>query len=1210
MVPDTNPNNGTGIVLPRTGLTDREQLGATVTALSLGGTAVRAIVNLLLVRGFEITLSNVAASAAGRLRTGTSLNSFLEALGEFKGFLRGLNTKDATKSLDGIINVLTGFNINTTGAIVGIVGIVAAGLVVAGVAAAFIFGDERIQDITTGFLALAFTAGFSVILPVVTAVKNLKSVTTFVRGLFANAAFSGVTASASAIGAIFSAVLSLGLFIYQAVVSGAEAGSPELNALFAQFLAEVILAVLFAVLATTVVGVVLVGLIALVDAILAIVCAFDRNRLPEVDGACFSLNRYAIKVLSSLIYAYNSTVDTDSDDISVSGPIDVDVDPELGFADNSPLAFSYLLTVTARHRAPDAWERASLRGDVIDDLFSPSGLRSTTYRSFLTEGAPIPPEDEILQVSRNQMRSEWGQVRRFDTVSNLDLILLIPASNPIDLYTMQSSSLLEVAGIELEAGLNQRPLLYQNTAYALPAFECWGPLLINFPVCFSRTIDGAYSVEFSPLAFDIFPATFDEFVTFGPSGDGGQQLAWDERFNAEYDSDGDGLIAFARNGIDPNDTTWDADGDGLSDGFELERRTEGINYSPVEADTDGDGLSDAQEYDLSTNPAARDTDRDGLTDAEEVYHQVQVAGAARPRGTWTGGWNVTLRDPARGESRTVVATSDPLLFDTDGDGLSDFAERELANAGLEFHPRSADQPPLEMTVSINDFDGFVAPGTPLRYTTTVSTINGLDMVNLAPAVREDDIPQLLGGQGFTTSAVDLDSEPEQVFELQVPANATAQQLTLGSAVRAHFAVDDQATEISTRNPGGSSPYNSSRPVRRTTILDVGNNGIDNYLIGALTTDNNVTAFGSRSPGDIRLVGRGQNSINIVVERDNASLFNQTGTTSPYGNDERYAQRPAAPGMACNDQNLCMVVWPQFENCAVVQLYRVTIVRAGSDPNGGIEPRIYLQRDISQQRQNTGNNETIWHYALGTSGRSDFRTGEVLTGPAHGLPVTRTFCGVAKLHVEEVDGSFSNTADDQYIGQSNLLTSNTRFSTDLTISGSGHTVRIGHEVQAVRNYNVFGSLVRPDGTIVAFQFALNGSTDTRIFESAPVVAADDTGFLAVWHQFNPNTQQSQIVAQRYNQNALRSGSLITLASKSNVGSERANIAIAAIDGGFRVVWTEDTTPVNGLRQQRLVDRVLTSSGVPFANDQRILTDVTAGDESGQRWPTTRSRSSRC
>ncbi|NJL34811.1 MAG: hypothetical protein HC893_14370 [Chloroflexaceae bacterium] len=134
--------------------------------------------------------------------------------------------------------------------------------------------------------------------------------------------------------------------------------------------------------------------------------------------------------------------------------------------------------------------------------------------------------------------------------------------------------------------------------------------------------------------------------------------------------------------------------------IELERRTEGINYSPVEADTDGDGLSDAQEYDLSTNPAARDTDRDGLTDAEEVYHQVQVAGAARPRGTWTGGWNVTLRDPARGESRTVVATSDPLLFDTDGDGLSDFAERELANAGLEFHPRSADQPPLEMTVSI------------------------------------------------------------------------------------------------------------------------------------------------------------------------------------------------------------------------------------------------------------------------------------------------------------------------------------------------------------------------------------------------------------------------------------------------------------------------------------------------------------------------------
>jgi hypothetical protein len=113
------------------------------------------------------------------------------------------------------------------------------------------------------------------------------------------------------------------------------------------------------------------------------------------------------------------------------------------------------------------------------------------------------------------------------------------------------------------------------------------------------------------------------------------------------DFDGDGLSNIQEMSIGTGLFNADTDGDGLSDGLELQ-----LGLNPLLADTDGDGLSDGQEQVLGTNPLLADTDGDGLNDKVEV-----------------DGWYVLVSGVGY-----YVQTSNPLIMDTDGDGLNDYDE--------------------------------------------------------------------------------------------------------------------------------------------------------------------------------------------------------------------------------------------------------------------------------------------------------------------------------------------------------------------------------------------------------------------------------------------------------------------------------------------------------------------------------------------------------
>ena len=121
--------------------------------------------------------------------------------------------------------------------------------------------------------------------------------------------------------------------------------------------------------------------------------------------------------------------------------------------------------------------------------------------------------------------------------------------------------------------------------------------------------------------------------------------------DVETDTDGDGLVDYLERYVydsDPNDP--DTDKDGLNDYQEAAlvetdptlADTDGDGVGDYDSDQDGDGISNGRELELGTDPLNRDTDSDGLEDGEEVntHH------------------------------------TDPLSADTDGDGASDGWEVE------------------------------------------------------------------------------------------------------------------------------------------------------------------------------------------------------------------------------------------------------------------------------------------------------------------------------------------------------------------------------------------------------------------------------------------------------------------------------------------------------------------------------------------------------
>ncbi len=177
------------------------------------------------------------------------------------------------------------------------------------------------------------------------------------------------------------------------------------------------------------------------------------------------------------------------------------------------------------------------------------------------------------------------------------------------------------------------------------------------------------------LYIDVLPATIDAL------------WSWSAIQNNDTDADGLGNSQeTGTTGTDPN--LWDTDGDGISDGVEVQGNpAAGVpapGTSALAADTDEDGLGDPLELQFGTAPTQADTDGDGLADGDEVCHYVQSQGAWVLRGGW-------LAEIPNGQSMAEVPVcSNPNDPDVDADGRSDGQEKAdgtspfAPNTGMPF----------------------------------------------------------------------------------------------------------------------------------------------------------------------------------------------------------------------------------------------------------------------------------------------------------------------------------------------------------------------------------------------------------------------------------------------------------------------------------------------------------------------------------------------
>jgi len=956
-------------------------------------------------------------------------------------------------------------------------------------------------NLTLKLAVAALTFYFSVWQPVRSAIQWVQAVKaagyTTVEALrivaSADSAAVGASRASGIVGAAIAIGITWGFFIYNVVSNHIEAGSPAFDSALAETIAATILIIVLTVLSFTVVGLIIVGIIAVIDIILTIICEAgvdDLKNVPGLGGACFTLGTAGTKFIAKVLYSFDTMVDIEhrdpvskASDLVVTGAIGTNLHDKLkGYVAGNLIDVTLPVTTTIQHKppAPENWNH------ILPYLwlFSQSNLKSSTFQYSLKTN----PEE--INVQRDQMPTGaggWGEVTDG------------PKFAATQLWRGQARSDLSLKDLPLpQPGLNRSLGFYLNMGYAVPAYECWmTPVLFPLvPVCYTRTLDGTSSAQIEALRYDILPDTIDGFMTLADKGDGGRGLAWDTAFASLRDADNDGVPSRAYGGLD-DDRSWDSDGDGLSDKLEFERRAQGVGFSVTQSDSDGDGLTDKQEAELGTNPASDDTDNDGLKDGDEVFHQRYDTNVnpARATGTWRGGWDVIISGDSGKSPLTIHVSSDPTLRDSDGDGIPDGAERQLAldpranhidSAGVPYNPLVFNQNPLRLNVATSDLDGVVGPGQTFSYTSVISTSgqpfdNGTLQVNL---------PAALGG-GTPRYPLDLSQPPTTITStLTVGAGASAGPITISSQARARLK-GNGATGWEWSQPGSSPiPFNANAKPQAVDVA-AGAAGNDGYLLAALAS----TRGQQNNPGNIDLRALPSGAARLAE--------NDAGNTT-------FLRGTSAPSVVCTGDGRCMTVWDHFDNCNVVNFNDLVINDAGSDgdlDNNGkrdLEINVYYQVDGQPERLFRPFQGVAWTFPSLDQG-----AGLRMSG------VTLPFCGGVTIRVGEEDGDGVDRADQ--IGRFTAGSSGTSAINYVISDGDSHeSIRLSMSADIRHNYDVAGAVNLSNTGPIADQFGLSNPSDADVFTSDlhPLIASDGASFLAVWERISGGGTSARLMARRF------------------------------------------------------------------------------------------------
>lgn len=588
-------------------------------------------------------------------------------------------------------------------------------------------------------------------------------------------------ARATIIGAIIAGVITWGVFFVQ--LASADTNSIEFNALLANTVASTIVLVATVIISlVSVAGAILLAVVAVIDLILFIICKAGVDALCGV-GILVSFTSW----FSDALYTGDVLIDVEREKPPITNLRGLSPglrEPEKGFVPGNALVFSADIRSIINHKPPSGTFK-----DVVkdDEFYTPQDLARTTFNYTLSQ------QPQEISAELDQMNALWTGIKPFATKRYIfEQIFFRERETQQFWYGIADKTATTEPIPIMQAGRNQTFQLFLNTGAAFPTYGCWvGNCSFEAPVTNSSSTPIGDS-----LAMDIFPATLDEFYNMGRGEAGG---GWVGLVMDQADHDGDGLISPNFNGSDPHPNSWDADGDKLSDRFELEqqalgRANGGYLFDPLNADADSDTLNDAREWQLGTNPNQADSDGDGLDDHVEV-----------------NGWMFTYAP-----GKTMRVSSNPLLSDSDLDGMTDLLEMQLhaANAvAFPFHPLVYNESPVGLYAALSDSDGVVEPGDVLTYTAQV--VNNIAAPLIVDGTLTTDMPAALGG-GTQTDALLLTRA--SAFTQSVVATASGGSATV--PISSSVAADVSATDLNASYTwSADAPTTFDAPVRFSTLLD-------------------------------------------------------------------------------------------------------------------------------------------------------------------------------------------------------------------------------------------------------------------------------------------------------------------------------------------------------------------------------------------------------
>jgi uncharacterized repeat protein (TIGR01451 family) len=470
--------------------------------------------------------------------------------------------------------------------------------------------------------------------------------------------------------------------------------------------------------------------------------------------------------------------------------------------------------------------------------------------------------DNLKATAQNLQWQPW----RFTQVATMRMTTLQSLYPP---FTTKSEFPLYLAGVPDQqvqtnpitlttAGINTDYMtpVYLNVGMQLPLYSCIMAFCEQGKEFSSQSLPATTVVDSPKFTLDVLPPTLDGFYARNWGRYQYNGKTGGIAFAPPVDFDGDGLRNAAAGGLDPDDTRPDTDGDGVPDVVEMALRQLGIAKGGAlmnlnSPDTDGDGLCDGDEIRLGTRADLADTDGDGLTDGEEVWHRNCGSGV------WEGGWIFTY-----GDGRTTRVTSNPLTFDSDGDGMSDQTERRLHQLDpvlYGFHPLVKNASPVGIEQRISDRDAVVQPGDSLVYTATV--YNNLTQPLYATGNLVTTFPGGFGGQ-TQTDPFTLFKGGRQPFVTTLTAGGGSQHVVIQSDLTAQLLASAQSVP-------GPVPEFVLGEGKRLTIDD-------DLPTSSLTSGSHVQA------GGFRIIGGLAGDPTSYIQRVDVQVAGQTGWETATG----------------------------------------------------------------------------------------------------------------------------------------------------------------------------------------------------------------------------------------------------------------------------------------------------------------------------------------